>query len=378
MDFSWSTDQEALYERGLAFARNELGGGPGKDGGLQRATWSKLGGFGYLGLSVPTAHGGLGLDALTTVRMVEALGKGCADTGLVFSACAHLFACVMPIVESGTETQQRELLPRLCSGDLIAANAISESGAGSDVFSLKTRASRDGRDYVLDGEKGWVTNGPTADVYLVYAVTKPGAGFLGISAFLVSRDTPGLTVGSPFKKMGLTGSPISPIYLEGCRVPESRRLGKEGQGSAVFRRSMQWERACLFGSYVGLMERTLEKCITFASQRVQGGKPIGKYQAISHRIADMKQRLEAARLLLYRACWKLDRKEDAMLEVALAKVAVSEAAIQSGLDAVQIHGGSGYVEEGGVEQLLRDAVPSTIFSGTSEIQRDIIASRLGL
>lgn len=379
MDFSWSAEFESLYDKALAFARRELEASPkGPGGDFPRRAWGKLGEFGFLGLSVPVEYGGLGLNALGTVRMVEALGKGCPDAGLVFSACAHLFACVMPIVESGTAEQKQALLPGLCSGQLVAANAISESEAGSDVFSLKTRATKVGDDYVLDGAKSWVTNGPGADHFLVYGVTNPKAGFLGLTAFVVPRDTKGLSVGAPFVKMGLEGSPISPLYLESCRVPGRLRLGREGQGSAVFKRSMAWERACLFGMYVGIMERTLERCVEHAKTRSQRKRAIGKNQAISHRVADMKQRLEAARLLLYRACWKLDRGEDAVVDVALAKVAVSEAAIRSGLDAVQIHGGMGYVEEGNVEHLLRDAVPSTIFSGTSEIQRDLIAAGLGL
>jgi alkylation response protein AidB-like acyl-CoA dehydrogenase len=289
---------------------------------------------------------------------------------------AHLFACVMPIAEHGTESQREHLLPKLCSGQWVGANAISEAEAGSDVFALKTRAVRDGDFYVLDGSKSYVTNGPVADVFLVYAITNPSFGYLGLSAFLVERGTPGLSVGQPFQKMGLGTSPIAPVYLEGCRVPVSARLGAEGKGAAIFKRSMQWERACLFAAYVGLMERVLEQSVGFAKERRQFKKPIGKNQAISHKLVDMKQRLESARLLLYRACWLMDQGRDAVMEVSLAKLAISEAAIQCGLDAIQIHGGMGYVEETGIERVLRDAIPTTLFSGTSEMQRDIIANHL--
>ncbi|WPB81663.1 acyl-CoA dehydrogenase family protein [Archangium violaceum] len=379
MDFSWTSEQVELYERALAFARAKLVEDTRRtEEGLPREQWQRCGEFGFLGLPVPERHGGLGLDTLTTARVMEALGRGCTDTGLVFSVGAHLFACVLPILESGDDEQKARYLPRLCSGEWVGANAISEPEAGSDVFAVKTRAVREGDSYVLDGGKSYVTNGPSADVFLVYAVTNPAHGYMGLSAFLVEKGTPGLSVGRPFEKMGLSTSPTSPIYLEGCRVPVSARLGAEGQGAPLFKRSMQWERACLFAAYVGVMERMLEQTVDFARQRKQFKRPIGKNQAISHRLADMKQRLESSRLLLYRACWRMDRGEEAAMEVSLAKLAISEAAVQCGLDAIQIHGGMGYMTETGIERVLRDAIPSTIFSGTSEIQRDIIASHLGL
>jgi len=379
MDFSWTSEQEELYDRALTFARTRLAEDPKrKEEGFPRDLWRLCGEFGFLGLPIPEQHGGLGLDTLTTARVMEALGRGCSDTGLAFSVGAHLFACVMPVLEIGDDAQKARYLPKLCSGEWVGANAISEPEAGSDVFALKTRAVREGDEYVLDGGKSYVTNGPTADVFLVYAVTNPSHGFMGLSAFLVEKDTPGLQVGRPFEKMGLSTSPIAPIYLEACRVPSSARLGPEGQGAPLFKRSMQWERACLFAAYVGVMERVLEQTVDFARGRKQFKRAIGKNQAISHRLADMKQRLESARLLLYRACWLMDRGQEAAMEVSLAKLAVSEAAIQCGLDAIQIHGGMGYVVESGIERVLRDAIPSTLFSGTSEIQRDIIASNLGL
>ncbi|MCP3102819.1 acyl-CoA dehydrogenase family protein [Myxococcus sp. K15C18031901] len=378
MDFGWTSEQATLYERACAFARAELNGATEQGAGLPRAAWRRCGEFGFLGLPVPERYGGLGVDTLTTARLMEALGRGCLDTGLVFSVGAHLFACVMPLLEGGSDGQKDRYLPRLASGEWVGANAITEPEAGSDVFALKTRAVREGEHYVLDGGKSYVTNGPDADVFLVYAVTDPTHGYMGVSAFLVEKDTPGLRVGRPFQKMGLSTSPIAPLYLESCRVPAAARLGAEGQGASVFKRSMQWERACLFGAYVGLMERVLEETVDFARQRKQFKRAIGKNQAVSHRLADMKQRLDSARLLLYRACWLMDRGQEAELEVSLAKLAISEAAVQCGLDAIQIHGGMGYVVETGIERVLRDAIPSTLFSGTSEIQRDIIANHLGL
>lgn len=380
MDFRWSDTQTALYDRALEFARQRLQPAvAGKDPDLfPREAWNLCAEFGLVGLSAPASAGGMGLDALTTARVFEAFGRGTRDLGLLFGAAAHLFACVMPIAEYGSEGLKASLLPNLSTGRWIGANAITEAGAGSDVFALSTTAKRDGAHFILDGEKSYVTNGPVADVFLVYATSNKAYGYLGVSAFLVRRDTPGLRIGEPFKKIGLGSASIGSLYLEGCRVHEDQLLSGEGQGALVFSASMVWERACLFALYVGAMERQLEEAVAFARERRQGKQAIAKYQAISHRIADMKLRLEAARLLLYKACWTLDQRMDPTMEVALSKIAVSEAAVESAIDLVRIHGGAGVIQEVGVERGVRDALPGVIFSGTSEIQRNLIATRLGL
>ncbi len=331
-----------------------------------------------MGLSVPEEHGGHGLDMLSTTHMMEAFGRGCDDMGLVFSVAAHLFAATMPVAEFGSAAQRSEQLPHLARGAWIGANAITEGDAGSDVFSLRATARRDGDWYVLDGAKSYVSNGPVADLFVIYTTVDRRYGYLGITAFLVPRNTPGLRVGETIGKMGLTSSPASSLYLEDCRVPAANRLGAEGQGGAIFQASMAWERACLFAGYLGMMDRQLAQAVEYARSRRQGGRAIGKNQAVAHRLVDMKLRLEGARLLLYRACWLRDRGEPATAEISLAKLAISEAARQSSLDAIQIHGGIGYASEFNVERMLRDSVPATIFSGTSEIQRDLIAREMGL
>jgi alkylation response protein AidB-like acyl-CoA dehydrogenase len=374
VDFAWTATQTDLYDRALAFARAQLGA----VGAFDREAFRRCGEFGLLGLCVPAEHGGLGLDAVTTARVVEAFGRGSPNAGLIFAACAHLFAATMPVAEHGAPELQRAVLPRLCTGEWVGANAITEAEAGSDVFALRTRATRAGDDYVLTGAKTYVTNGPVADAFVVYATMDPAHGFLGVTAFLIERGAPGLTLGAPFEKTGLTGALIGALYLDECRVPARQRLGAEGQGAAVFRASMLWERACLFALYVGAMERQLEEVIAHARQRRQFGRAIGKHQAIAHRIADMRLRLEAARLLLYQACWTKDRGLDPTVAISMAKLAISEAAVQSGLDAVRIFGGAGVMAETGVARGLDDALPGTIFSGTSEIQRDLIARGLGL
>ncbi len=379
MDFAWSPRQQELYDRIGQHMREHFGEVKKTPSAWwTRSDWQNCGEIGLLGLCVPLTYGGGGLDALTTAGAVEAFGYGCEDMGLVFSAAAHLFACTMPIAEHGSEELKAKILPGLCSGELIGANGITEKDAGSDVFALKTRAVRDGEHYILTGTKSYVSNGPVADYYVIYATMNPAHGYLGISAFVVPHESAGLTVREPIQKMGLTSTPACQIQLEACRIPAVYRLGPEGQGSLIFKRSMQWERACLFASYIGMMQRQLETCIAYARERSQFGRAIGKRQAIAHRIANMRQRLEAARLLLYQACWLFDQSKDATLHISMAKLAISEAAVQSSLDAIQIHGLVGFDANGAIEGMLRDAIPSTLFSGTSEMQRDIIASMSGL
>lgn len=376
MDFAWSQEQDALYAQVLAQARATFTTRP--DQFWTRAAWQQCAELGLAGLSVPVSYGGSGYDALTTARIIEAFGRGCEDMGLVFSLAAHLFACAMPIAEHAEEELKRRRLPGLCAGMLIGANAITEVNAGSDIFALKTRARREGDGYILDGVKSYVSNGPVADLFMVYAVTNPAHGYLGLTGFVVERDTPGLVIGEPFHKVSLTSTPACQISFESCYVPAANRLGREGQGAEIFTRSMQWERSCLFAAYLGQMERQLELTIAFAKERRQFGKALGKHQAVAHRLAAMKLRLESARLLLYRACWSFEQRGQAVLDIALSKLAVSEAAIMSGLDAIHIHGSVGINSEYGIETMLRDALPSTIFSGTSEMQYDIIARELGL
>jgi alkylation response protein AidB-like acyl-CoA dehydrogenase len=379
MDFAWTSAQETLYQNIVSSAQNTLGPADRTTGQQYwtRQQWLQCGKLGLLGLSVPKGYGGQGIDALSTARAIEAFGKSCSDMGLIFSAAAHLFACCMPIVEHGSEECKQAWLPGLCAGKFIGANAITEQDAGSDVFALKTRAILDGSSYILDGEKSFVSNGPVADVFVLYASTNPKHGYFGISCFVVPGDTPGLHIEEPLDKVGMASTPACKIQLKNCRVPRSQLLGLEGQGALVFTRSMQWERACLFAAYLGMLDRQLEQTLSFARQRRQFGKPLIKHQAVAHRLANMKLRLESACLLLYRACWLLDQGEHVELAVSLAKLAVSEAAIAGSLDAIQIHGAAGISSSLGLMQALRDSVPATIFSGTSEMQRDIIAGELG-
>jgi len=376
-----SPSQRERVNATLHFARSRLApGARERDAGgrFDRRVWDEAAAFGLACLPIPEKWGGSGLDAVDTMLVVEALGKACDDGGLVFSLCAHMFASAVPIWRSGSTHHLERYLPDLASGNLICANGTSEPEAGSDVYAMKATAERVGDEYVLNGTKSFITNAPIADLFLVYAATNPGKKMFGISAFLVPRDTPGLRVAPEGSKTGLRTSPWGTVYLDDCRVPVGSRVGPEGCGASLFGESMIWERACLFAYYVGAMDRTLERCLQHARSRCQFGHPIGSFQSVSNRIVDMKLRLEVARLLLYRA-GELHRAGKRCDEAAaLSKLWISEAALQSGLDAVQIFGGAGIVTDGGVDALLRDAVPARIFSGTSEMQRTIVARMLGL
>ena len=376
-----SDAQESRVDATVQFARARLSPGAREReaaGAFDRKVWDEAAQFGLAGLPLPEAWGGSGLDAVDTMLVVEALGKSCDDGGLVFSLCAHMFASAVPLWRSGATDLHERYLRDIAAGRLICANGTTEPEAGSDIHAMKTSAVRDGDGYVLDGTKCFITNAPVADIFLVYAVTNPGKKMFGISAFLVERATPGLRVTAEHAKSGLRTSPWGTIYLDRCRVPAGARVGPEGAGAALFSESMVWERGCLFAYYVGAMGRSLEQCVAHARSRTQFGHRIGAFQSVSNRIVDMKIRLEVARLLLYRA-GELHRAGKRCDEaVALSKLWISEAAVQSGLDAVQLFGGSGVAMDTGVDALLRDAVPARIFSGTSEMQRAIIARMLGI
>jgi len=376
MDFDLSNEQRKRLAEIEAAVSAELAGDG--DEPFSRARWQAAARAGLTGLCLPAEHGGGGLGALDTALALETFGHACPDTGLVFAVSAHLLAGAVPIRDFARDDVREELLPGLADGSLIAANAMTEDGAGSDVRGIRTAARRDGDDYVLDGEKSFVSNGPAADVFIVYAVTDPTAGFLGQSVFAVPTDRAGLRVSEPFDKLGLRSCPAGRVTFDGCRVPARFLLGEEGQGSAVFQHSMGWERACLPAGYLGLLDRQLDRSIAHAREREQFGRAIGGFQAVSHRIVGMYERIEAARQLLYRACWSMDAGRDAVPAAALSKIAVSEAAVANSVDALQVLGARGYRTGSGAERELRDAIPSTVFSGTTEIQRELIARRLGL
>ena len=376
----WSDEQRLFHDTVVDFAQRELSEGMAHDEAatFPNEAWQKCAALGLQGLPVPEAYGGSGAHASTIVLALEALGYGCDDNGLIFSLNAQMWACETPIVGFGTEAQKQRYLPGLCDGSLIAAHGMSEPGSGSDAFALAMRAEERGDRYVLNGTKTFVTNAPVADLFVLFARTDPQLGFAGLCAFLVDRATPGLTVGPPMHKMGLRSSPMAELFFEDCEIGADQMLGPRGGGMQVFNASMHWERGCILAGAVGTMQRQLERCIAYARQRRQFGQPIGKSQAVAQKIVDMQLRVETSRLLLYRLARLLERDEATPLDSAMTKLHVSESFVQSSLDAVQLHGGYGYMTEYELERDVRDAIAGRIYSGTSEMQRNVIARHLGL
>jgi hypothetical protein len=381
MDFAFEPEQIRFKESVIKFASREITGdliGLEKRSEFNWDGWRKCAAFGIPALPVPAEYGGLGNDIMSCLLAMEGLGYACKDSGLIFALASHMFTCEIPILTYGTSRQKERFLPGMAKGELIGGHAITEADAGSDAFSLQTRAVKKGDRYIVNGSKMFISNAPIADVLLVFARTGERKGFAGITAFIVERAFPGFSVGKPLDKLGLRTAPMGEVILTDCEVPEENRLGREGQGAFIFNSEMEWERSCLFAFLLGAMETQFEACVDYAKLRRQFGESIGKFQSIAHKIADMKVRIETARLMLYKVAWMKNNGERAPLESAIAKLYLSESFLQSSLDAIQVFGGYGYMTEYGVEKYLRDAVAGKIYSGTSEIQRNTIARLLGL
>lgn len=381
MDFSLNEDQVAFKNAAIEFAGRELNEGAKqreRDREFNQEGWDKCAQFGIQGLTLPQRYGGSDMDVLTSIAAMEGMGYACSDSGLLFSLNSHIWTCEMPILKFGTDDQKDKYLPGLANGSLKGGHAMTEPNFGSDAFGIKCKAVKKGNTYVLNGTKTFITNAPLADILLVFAVTDTSNKFAGLSVFLVEKSFPGFAIGTCEELMGLRTCPIGEVLLQECEVPEENRLGNEGAGAAIFNSEMEYERSCLFATHVGAMEKILEECIDYAKNREQFGKPIGNNQSISHKIADMKVRVELSRLILYKAAWMKAQGKRAPIESAMAKLYISESYLQNCLDAIQIHGGYGYSTELDFERHLRDSVAGRIYSGTSEIQKNIIAQFLGI
>lgn len=381
IDFEPTPEQIEFRDTVAEFARAELNHeltDRDRDHVFSPTLWKRCAEIGLVGLTIDPQWGGQGADPITAALALEAFGYGCRDNGLTFSLGAHLWSAATPIERFGTEEQKTRWLPGLCDGSLVGVQGMSEPDSGSDAFSLRTTAVADGSDWVLNGAKTWTTNAPIADVFVVFATIDADKGWSGLSAFLVERDRAGLTVGAPFRKMGLHTSPMSELYFDDCRVPDDNVLGAIGAGSMIFGHSMDWERSMILAPAVGTMQRQVEECAEYAKTRQQFGAPISKFQAVSHRIVDMRVRVETARMLLYRMAWLKSRGKPTAVESSMVKLCVSEAWVESSLDQIQIHGALGYMAEAGYERELRDAIGSRIYSGTSDIQKNLIARHMRL
>lgn len=379
MDFGFTPEQEEFRDSVIRFAESALTDNVRereKSGEFFWDGWHRCAEFGIQGIQVPEQYGGLDLDITTCVLVMDALGYACRDSGLLFSLNSHMWTCVTPILEFGSENQKQRYLPRMVAGEIVGGHAMTEPDAGSDAYSLRTTATEDGDHYVLNGSKTFTSNAPIADVLLVFATTNRSKGWAGVTGFLVDMDTPGIHVGKPLEKLGLKTSPTGELTLEQCRVPKDAMLGRPGQGSAIFNAEMEWERSCLFACHVGAMRHQLEVCVQYARDRKQFGESINSFQAVSHKLADMRMRLELAELILHKVAWLKSQGKRAQMEAAIAKLFVSESYLQNSLEAIQIHGGYGFMSEYEVDRDLRDAIGGRIYSGTSEIQKNIIARLL--
>lgn len=376
----WTADQKELRHSVHDMA-DELSEGhvdDDKKSEFCHKKWGRLAQTGVQALPFAEEHGGLGQDLLTTMYVLEGLGYACRDSGMSFSVSTHLASTGTPLNRFGSTDLKRKFLPGVCSGELIGAHAITEPSAGSDAMNMRTTARRDGDEFVLNGSKAFVSNGPIADLFVVYARTgKPGTA-TGITAFLVERGLAGLELGNPIEKMGLRSSPLCEMFLDDVRVPADHVLGRVGSGFLVLDYVMKREILYSFVINVGEMQYRLEKTIEYAKSRTQFGSSIGSFQSIQNRIVDMAIGVENSRRWLYDTGEKLARGADITIDIAISKLVASESALASALHAVQIFGGYGYMAEYGFEKDIRSAVAGTIYSGTTEIQKARIAAMLGL
>ncbi|MEZ5325651.1 MAG: acyl-CoA dehydrogenase family protein [Verrucomicrobiales bacterium] len=380
MNFGWSNEQIALRATAHDLGQLLSAGTFQRDASneFSRDEWHRAGVGGIQGVALPEAFGGQGHDVVTAVGIMEAFGKGCRDNGLTLALNGHIWCVQQPILEFGSEEQKQRFLPKLCSGEWAGADGLTERDAGSDILSMATTAVKVDGGYVLNGRKSYIGLGPVADLALVYAMTDREAGAWGMSVFLLERGMDGFTQEPNRPKMGLRTNPLGDLVFNDCFIPEENRLGEEGAGLGVFTNTNEWERAFIFASHVGRMEAQLEATIAYATTRRQFDQPIGKFQAVSHRIAEMRLRLETCRLLIYKLAWLKQNGLPAGQESAMAKLHISEAFLVSSLDAMRISGATGYLAEFEIERDLRDSLGGVIYGGTSDIQRNAIARYCGL
>lgn len=339
--------------------------------------WRDLASMGLLGLPFPEKYGGSNASPLATTIAMETVAHAGADGGTTLAWGAHLILAGVPIWLIGTEAQKEKYLPKLASGEWVGGFGLTEPGSGSDAAGMRTTAERKGDRYILNGSKMFITNGPIGNLFIVFAVTDKKKGNKGISTFIVEKGMPGFSVGNNLKKMGNRTSTTSELYFDNCEVPAENLLGQENAGFVqIGKETMEWERSCMIAPLVGGMQFVLEQCIKYSKERKQFGQPISNYQAIQHKLADMKTMIDASRLLIYRVACMKEKAQRAMMEASVAKLFVTESAVKVASEAVQIFGGYGYIHEYPVERFYRDVRLSTIGAGTSEVQKMIIASEL--
>lgn len=377
MEFSFTDEQFMFREQVIRFAAKEIAPRAQEHdllGEFDLHSFRKLGEFGILGLHFPEELGGSNADVVTTVLAGESLGEAGVDGGLTLSYGAHSFLCADTIFVHGTQAQREKYVPKLASGQWVGCMGLTEPAAGSDVASISTRAERRGDSYVLTGNKMFITNGPVADVAVVYAKTDKDLKHAGISAFIVEKGTPGFSAGKKLIKMGVRSSHTSELIFEDCRIPAENLLGQEGGGFLMAMQTVEWDRSAILAPFIGGMTYVLHRCVQYAKERYQFGRPIAHYQAIKHKLADIKIFIEAARSLCYRIAWCKDQGRSLNhLEAAVAKLFVGNWGLKPANEAVVLHGGYGYCHEYDVERYFRDSRLAPIGGGTSEITKRIIS-----
>jgi len=383
MNFELAEEQQMIRKMVRDFAEKEIvpiAQETDEKGEFPWQTIRKMGPLGLLGLPIPEEYGGAGADNISFAIAMEEIARACGSTAMTLDA--HTSLVCEPIYLFGTEEQKRKYLVPLARGEKLGAFGLTEPEAGSDAGATKTRAVLDGDEWVINGQKMFITNGPIAEVAIITAVTDPEKGTRGISSFIVEKGTPGFRPGRKEEKMGIRGSVTSALFFEDCRVPKENLLGKEGEGFKQFLVTLDGGRIAIAGMALGLAQGAFEKAVTYSKERVQFGQPIANFQAIQWMIAEMTTEIDAARLLTYRAAWLKDQAVSTSKgvrftkEAAMAKMYASEAAERVCHKAIQIHGGYGYMREYDVERMYRDQRLCTIGEGTSQIQRLVIARQV--
>ncbi|PID15181.1 acyl-CoA dehydrogenase [Sporosarcina sp. P34] len=376
MDFTLTEEQLMMRQMVRDFAKNEIEPWIPRmeDGEFPRELLEKMGELGLMGITAPEQYGGSEMDFLSYIIAIHELSKVSAVMGVVLSV--HTSVGMNPILYFGTEEQKNRYLPKMASGKYLGAFCLTEASSGSDAGSLKTRAKRVDDHYIVNGSKMFITNGGEADVYIVFVNTAPEKGTYGITAFIVDRDTPGLSIGKDEKKMGLHGSRTVALSFDNMKVPVENRLGEEGGGFKIAMANLDVGRIGIAAQALGIAEASLEAAVAYAKEREQFGKPIAVNQGIGFKLADMATATEAARLLVYRAAWLRSENKPCGKEASIAKLFASQAAVDNSIEAVQVFGGYGYTKDYPVERYFRDAKVCQIYEGTSEIQKVVIAKHL--
>lgn len=370
MNFELTSDQIKLKQEIINFAQENLNAEESLEE-FSYEMWKKVSEFGLFGLTVAEEYGGLNESFLTAAVAIEALGYSCKNNGLVFVINNHIWVALNLINLYGSQELKEKYLAKMVAGELIGAISLTEADAGSDAMNMSSNATEEKDHFVLNGSKMFISNGPIADLFIVFAVTstKP---FKQITALVVEKQFQGVVIGKNIEKMGLNACPTSEITFSNVKIPKENILGRKNMGSSLMTHALEWERCYEFAPHVGAMQRMMETSFKYANDRVQFGQPISQFQAVSHKISEMKIAIELSRLMLYKIAWLKDQGKSAFLDVSIFKVFVSEQYIKTCKNALQIHGAYGYTKEYGIERELRDAIACDIYSGTSEMQKNTI------